>query len=95
MNSKDFKCWWKNLGCSSLFFDGASKGNQGMAGAGGVYFGSEGIKLKEYAWGIDKKTNNGAEWLALKKDWSWKGKKALRNWWFSETRAWLLDKQGN
>ena len=36
-----------------------------MAGAGGVYFSPEGIKLKEYAWGIDRKTNNGVEWLAL------------------------------
>ena len=65
MNPKDFKCWWKKLGYSSLFFDGASKGNPGMEGAGGVYFSLEGINLKEYAWGIDKKTNNGVEWLAL------------------------------
>ena len=65
MNSEEFKCWWKKLGCSSLFFDNALKGNLGMAGAGGVYFNSEGIKLKEYAWGINRKTNNGAEWLAL------------------------------
>ena len=36
-----------------------------MAGAGGVYFNFEGIKLKEYAWGIGMKTNNGVEWLAL------------------------------
>ena len=38
MKPKDFKCWWKKLGCSSLFFDGASKGNPGMAGAGGSLF---------------------------------------------------------
>ena len=36
-----------------------------MAGARGFYFNFEGIKLKEYACGIDEKTNNGAEWLAL------------------------------
>ena len=24
--------------------------------------------MKEYAWGIDRKTNNGEEWLALIKD---------------------------
>ena len=65
MNLEEFKCWWKNLGCSSLFFDGSSKGYPGMAGVGGVYFNSEGSNLKEYAWGIEKKTNNGAEWLAL------------------------------
>ena len=50
MNPTDFKCWWKKLGCSSLYFDGALKGNPVMAGAGGVYFNSEGINLKEYAW---------------------------------------------
>ena len=33
----------------------------------GVYFNSEGINMKEYAWGINKKTNNGAEWLGLLK----------------------------
>ena len=49
MNPKEFKGWWEKLGCSSLFFDGASKGNPGMEGAGGVYFNSEGIKTKEYA----------------------------------------------
>ena len=65
MNSEEFKSWWKKLGCSSLFFDGASKGNRGMAGGRRVYFNYEGTKLKEYAWGIDWKTKNGAEWLAL------------------------------
>ena len=53
------------MGCISLFFDGSSKGNLGMVGVRGVYFNSENIEMKEYAWGIDKKTNNGAEWLAL------------------------------
>ena len=36
-----------------------------MAGTWGVYFNYEGIKLKEYTWGINRKTNNGAECLAL------------------------------
>ena len=65
MSSEDFKIWWKKLGCSSLFFDGALKGNLGLAGVGGVFFNFEGNKLKEYAWGIARKTNNGVEWLAL------------------------------
>ena len=65
MNLEEFKGWWEKLGCSSLFFDDASKGNPGMAGVGEVYFNSKGIKLKEYAWGIDMKTNNGVEWLVL------------------------------
>ena len=49
MNPEEFKGRWKKLGCISLFFDGASKGNLGMTGLGGVYFNSEGIKLKEYS----------------------------------------------
>ena len=65
MSFEYFKSWWKKLGCSSLFFDGASKGNPRTVGAWGVYFNFKGIKLKEYAWGIDRKTNNGAEWLTL------------------------------
>ena len=65
MNLEEFKGWWEKLGCNSLLFDGASKGNPRMARAGGVYFNFEGIKLKEYAWGIDMKTNNGVEWLVL------------------------------
>ena len=64
---EELKGWWNKLGCGSLFFDGASKGNSRMAGTGGVYFNSEGIKLKEYAWGIDRKTNNGAYWLKFKR----------------------------
>ena len=48
-----------------MFFDGASKGNPGLEGAGGVIFDSKGNKQKEYAWGIGRATNNGAEWLAL------------------------------
>ena len=47
------------------FFDGASKGNPEPTGASGVIFYSKGNKIKEYSWGIRKKTNNGAEWLAL------------------------------
>ena len=65
MKLEDFNVWWKNLGCKSLFFDGASKGNLGIAGASGVIFDSKGNKIKEYSWGIGKKTNNCIEWLAL------------------------------
>ena len=60
MSSEDFKIQWKKLGCNSLLFDGASKRNPELVGAGGVFFDSKGNKLKEYAWGIGKKTNNGA-----------------------------------
>ena len=48
-----------------MFFDGASKGNPGIVGAGRVIFGHKAIKQQEYAWGIGRATNNGAEWYAL------------------------------
>jgi ribonuclease HI len=49
----------------SLFFDGASKGNPGAAGGGGVLLDPEEIKVFSYSWGIDEDTNNIAEALAL------------------------------
>ena len=58
MSYEYFKIWWKKLGCNSLFFDGALKGNPELAGAGGVCLDSEENKLKEYAWGIGRKNNN-------------------------------------
>ena len=48
-----------------MFFDGASKGNPRIAGVGRVIFDYKGNKQKEYAWGIGRETNNGAEWYAL------------------------------
>ena len=48
-----------------MLFDGSSKGNLGIVGAGGVIFDSKGNKQKEYAWGIGRATNSGVEWLAL------------------------------
>ena len=51
MSSEDFAKWWLNLGCNSLFFDGASIGNPRLAGAGGVIFYSKGNKQKDYALG--------------------------------------------
>ena len=50
---------------SSLFFDGASKGKPGIAGACGVIFDCKENKQKEYACGIGRETNNGVEWYAL------------------------------
>ena len=63
--NEDFIRWWSNLGCNSLFFNDASKGNLGIGGARGVIFDTKQRKHKEYAWGIRKKYNNGVEWLAL------------------------------
>ena len=66
-NSKKFRNWWTKLDCHTLFFDGASKGNPGMTGVGGVIFDPGGNKKEDFAWGLGRSTNNHAEWLALLK----------------------------
>ena len=65
MSTEDLSKWRNNSRISSLFFDGASKGDLGIAGAGGVIFDHKGIKQQENAWGIGRATNNGAKWYAL------------------------------
>ena len=51
MSEEYFSNWRVNLGCKSVFFDGDSKGNPGLAGAGGVIFELGGNKQKDYSWG--------------------------------------------
>ena len=53
------------MGCNSLLFYGASKGNLGLAGARGVIFDPGENKMKDFAWGLGNKSKNGAEWLDL------------------------------
>ena len=48
-----------------LFFDGASKGNPGQAGGGGIIFEPSGNPHLSYAWGLGHTSNNQAEYLAL------------------------------
>ena len=61
----EFKDWRKKLNRNSLFFDGASKGNPGEAGGGGVLYDPEDNLLLKYSWGLGTETNNKAEGLAL------------------------------
>ena len=63
-----FELWCKELGRNLLFFDGASKGNPGEAGGGGVIFGPDGDLNFTYSWNLGIDSNNMAEALAL-----WKG----------------------
>ena len=65
MSMEELQNWRTNTWINSLFFDGASKINPAIAGAGGVIYDSKGNKQKEYAWGIGRATNNGLEWYAL------------------------------
>ena len=61
----EFRDWRKKLNMNSLFFDGASKGNPGEAGGGGVLHDPEDNLLLKYSWGLGTETNNMAEALAL------------------------------
>jgi hypothetical protein len=60
-----FQSWWQKQGKTSVFFYGASKGNPGTAGAGGIIYSSEGEKLATFCWGLGQRTNNQAEILSL------------------------------
>ena len=62
-----FQEWWKKQKISTIFFDGASKGNPGAAGAGGVIYDPNGVKRDTFSWGIGQKSNNQAEILSLLK----------------------------
>lgn len=57
--------WTTSLKEICLFFDGASKGNPGRAGGGGVIFSTDGITVCKYAWGIGIESNNTAEFCGL------------------------------
>ena len=70
LEENDFLMWRSTLSDHSLFFDGASKGNPGQAGGGGVLLSTENSVLASYAWGLGSTTNNMAEALAL-----WQGLK--------------------
>ena len=54
----DFNNWRKSLKEPCLFFDGASKGNPGLDGCGGVLMSSNGDVLSSYAWGVGTDSNN-------------------------------------
>jgi ribonuclease HI len=64
-NHDTFQSWWQKQGITTTFFDGASKGNPGTAGAGGIIYSSEGKILETFCWGLGQRTNNQAEILSL------------------------------
>jgi ribonuclease HI len=59
--------WLNTQKSHVLCFDGASKGNPGEAGAGGVLFGPRGQRMITYSWNLGTTTNNSAEAYALLK----------------------------
>jgi ribonuclease HI len=74
MEDADFKSWVASLNEPCLFFDGASKGNPGPAGAGGIIKSERGIISINYSWGLGIGTNNTAEFCSL-----WQGLQIARN----------------
>ena len=62
---EEFQSWWRKQGITTIFFDGASKGNPGTAGAGGLILSQDGSSKETYSWGLGQRTNNQAEILSL------------------------------
>lgn len=62
-----FQLWWMTQNLTTIFFEGASKGNPGSAGAGGVIYSIDGIAKDCFSWGLGQKSNNQTEILGLLK----------------------------
>eukprot|EP00253_Pinus_taeda_P006677 PITA_06677 len=65
LEDQEFIKWRSALEEHCLFFDGASKGNPGVAGSGGVLLSPGGFPEMRFHWGLGIETNNRAEALAL------------------------------
>ena len=60
LTENEFSDWWQSKNKATIFFDVASKGNPGKAGARGLIF-YPGRKIEtSFSWGIGKTTNNQA-----------------------------------
>jgi len=64
LNNNNFSTWQSQQHSHLLFFEGATTGNPGVAGAGVVIYDSDGNKLIYYFWGLGKTTNKKEELLA-------------------------------
>eukprot|EP00253_Pinus_taeda_P012315 PITA_12315 len=65
LEEQEFIKWRSTLEEHCLFFDGASKGNPGVAGSGGVLLSPGGSPELRFHWVLGIETNNRAEALAL------------------------------
>jgi hypothetical protein len=63
LEEQEFIKWRSALGMHSLSFDGASKGNPGVAGGGGFLLDPSGMLVVTYSWGLGIETNNMVESL--------------------------------
>jgi len=62
MDNQNFEVWLKEREGFVLFFDGASKGKLGVAGAGGIYLHPESQRETYFSWGLGQVRNNQAEY---------------------------------
>ena len=64
-NRDSLKNIWMNYASTVIFFDGASKGNLGASGAGGVVFSPNKLTKFSFSWGLRTMSNNQAESYSL------------------------------
>jgi hypothetical protein len=64
-SGNEFAIWKSNIKTPILFSDGASKGNLGQAGGGGIIEDLKEDTVTQYAIGLGIESNNRAEALAL------------------------------
>ena len=67
LSEKEFSEWWQIQNKVSFFFNGASKGNEGIVGVGSLSYYPGGMLETSFSWGIEQSTNNQAEIIALLK----------------------------
>ena len=65
LEEQEFIKWRSALNEHILQADGASKGNPGLAGSGGVIIDVTRRIILNFSWGLGNKTNNAAEFLAI------------------------------
>lgn len=65
LKEQGFANWIQESNCYSLFFDGASKSNPGIAGVGGLITNPKGECILHYEWSLGEVLNNRAEAMAL------------------------------
>ena len=56
---------WMNSSSGVVFFDGASKGNPGESGAGGLVLSPDSLTKLSFSWGLGSLSNNQAESYSL------------------------------
>eukprot|EP00253_Pinus_taeda_P010187 PITA_10187 len=65
LKEEEFTKWLSNCNRFCLFFDGATKSNPGLAGAGSLICNANGECILSFEWGLGENSNNRAEGLAL------------------------------